>query len=314
MTSARGTDHRPAFAVLKASLRALVIRTAALYLRHAPVSRGRWRILSAVLPMLRAEGKTMGRRVVRCRHGFKMLADLEDWLGQYVYLTGVYEPPTAEVVQMLLGPGDTVLDIGANAGFFSLLAAARVSPSGRVFAFEPIPSVRRELEANVARNGFGNVRIRDEAVSDRRATLRIFEGPAAHKGLSSLRRIDGVAGSFEVSAIALDDLQEEIGPVRFAKIDVEGAELLVLEGAANLIARDRPHLVIEFTDEYLRAFGHSAEALSNWLFDRQYALYRIAETGLFRLARGRVPSDTQFNALCVYEDRLPPSVARKVCG
>lgn len=271
MTSARGTDHRPAHAILKASLRALVIRTAALYLRRAHVNRERGRIPSAVLPMLCAEDKTMGRRVVHCHHGFKMLADLEDWLGQYVYLTGVCEP-TGDVVQMLIGPGDTVLDIGANPGFFSLLAAARVSSSGRVIAFEPIASVRA-LEANVARNGFADVRIRDEAASKRRATLRIIEGPAAHQGLSSRRQLDEVAGFFEVTAITLDDLQEEKCPLRLDKIDVEGADLLVLEGAAGVIARDRPHLIIESTDEYLRAFERSAEALSNWPFDRKYALY-----------------------------------------
>jgi hypothetical protein len=81
-----------------------------------------------------------------------------------------------------------------------------------------------------------------------------------------------------------------------------------------VIERDHPHLVIEFTDQYLRAFGHSAEALANWLFDRQYAIYRITENGLVRLAQGRVPADTQFNALCVHEDRLPPPVARNVRG
>jgi hypothetical protein len=100
--------------------------------------------------------------------------------------------------------------------------------------------------------------------------------------------------------------------VRLAKIDVEGAELRVLEGAAGVIARDHPHLVIEFTDEYLKAFGDSAEALANWLVERGYALYRIEPTGLFRFGRESVSAAPQFNALCVHGDHLPEALARKV--
>jgi len=294
------------------ALQIATIRAAALYLRHSPLTWGRWRLIRAVLPMLRSAGNAMGQRLVRCRHGFTMLVDLEDWLGQYVYLTGAYEPPTADAIAMLIGPRDTVLDIGANAGFFTLLAAARVGPAGRVVAFEPIPAVRRELAANVARNGFANVAVREEAVSDRRARLRIFEGPREHRGISSLRQLEEAAASLEVPAIALDDLQHELGPVRLAKIDVEGAELLVLQGAAAVVARDHPHLVIEFTDEYLRAFGHSAEALGSWLLERGYALYRIEPTGLIRFGQGNVPANVQFSALCVHGNRLPAALAGKV--
>jgi FkbM family methyltransferase len=295
-----------------ALIRELTIRAAALYLRNVPGGRGRWRILRSVLPLLRDEGAKMGRRIVRCRHGFLMSADLEDWLGQYIYLTGAYEPPTADLIQKLVGPGDTVLDIGANAGFFSLLAAVRVGAQGRVFAFEPLPSVRQELEANVSLNGFHNVTVRSDAVSNRRATLRLYEVPQAHKGRTSLRQLDDAARSIEVAAIAIDDLQDEFGTVRLAKIDVEGAELLVLDGATRVIGRDHPHLVVEVTDEYLRAFGHSAAALLNWLLDHGYAIYRIAETGLIPVPRGYAAAEGQFNALCVFEDRLPEAVVRSV--
>jgi FkbM family methyltransferase len=298
-----------------AALRRRGIEAAALYLRHSPIDHGRWRLLNAALPLLRAEGASMGRRQVRCRHGFRFLADLGDWLGQYVYLTGGYEPPTAAVIHALVEPGDTVLDIGANAGFFTLLAAARVGPRGRVLAFEPLPGVRRDLEANVGLNRFGNVTIHGAAVSDRKATLTLFEGPQGHKGLSSLRPIDMAVQSLAVPAIALDDLAGEIGPVKLAKIDVEGAELLALVGASKLIARDRPHLVIEFTDEYLRSFGHSAALLAEWLFDHGYAVYRIEETRLTRVERPTLPANFQFNALCVHRDRpLPRVLAGKVAA
>jgi hypothetical protein len=95
----------------------IVLPIAAMYMRHTPINSGRWRLNQLFLPVLRRYGSELGERVIRTRYGFKMQADLGDWLGQKVYLTGAYERQTASLIATLLRPGDVAVDIGANAGF-----------------------------------------------------------------------------------------------------------------------------------------------------------------------------------------------------
>ncbi|MEO6147881.1 MAG: hypothetical protein ABIT70_12745, partial [Sulfuriferula sp.] len=102
------------------SLNKLMLAFVSFYLRSSTFDIGRWRLLNHFLPVLRKSGSRMGERVVSTHYGFKYKADLGDWLGQYVYLTGAYEPPTARIISMLLSPGDTFIDVGANSGFFTL--------------------------------------------------------------------------------------------------------------------------------------------------------------------------------------------------
>lgn len=277
---------------------------AAAYLRNAPTQLGRWRLIEHFLPLLRQHGAGLGERIVSTRYGFKFHADLGDWLGQYVFLTGEYEPPTARVISALLREGDTMLDIGANVGFFSLLGAMRVGSKGQVRSFEPIPSVRARLEANVALNKLANVTISNEA-----GEFDMFEGPAGHKGISSLRPIDHAAQKITVRVAPLDSMLDDLPKVRLAKIDVEGAEQKALLGMTALIERDHPDIVLEITDAYLKELGHSANELVQGLQAHGYKSYRIAEEQL-------VPFDApvpagwprQFNALFTVAAELPGSL------
>lgn len=285
---------------------------AAFYLRHTPIETGRWRLNSIFLPLLRRNGPSMGRSVVRCRHGFRFVADLGDWLGQQIYLKGVYEPPTADVFAELIRPGDTVVDIGANAGYFTALAAHLSGPDGRVLAFEPIPGVRAQLQANVALNQMDNVTVHDTVVSNQDGVVTIYEGPQGHKGLSSMRPLDDAAQALTVPAVRLDDVVALDRPINFVKIDVEGAELMVLEGMSGIIERDHPYLVIEFTDSYLQSFGASTKMLAQRLWDAGYGLFCISEEGLtpIRMVDGDLPF--QFNAFCAPSGELPPALKEKL--
>lgn len=288
---------------------------ASFYLRRAPTQFGRWRLINHCLPLLRQHGAGLGARVVKTRYGFKFHADLADWLGQYVYLTGAYEPPTARVIANLLQEADAMLDIGANAGFFSLLAASRVGRNGRVYSFEPVPTVRRRLAANVALNCFDSIVISEVALSDQPGQVDMYEGPEGHKGLSSLRPLEHAAQKITVRVERLDDRLNELPRIRLAKIDVEGAEQNVLLGMSSLLERDKPDIVLEITDSYLQQFGHSADELLSWLTARGYRAYRIDEQGLLPLS-GPVPSSwpDQFNALFTTASRLPRRLQEMVYG
>ncbi len=275
----------------------LKVTLASLYLRHSPLNIGRWRIIHHILPILREKGALMGERIVSCPYDFLYKADLGDWLGQYVYLTGVYEPPTARIIAHLLNKGDTFIDIGANSGFFTLLAARQVGSDGQVLSFEPVPAMSTRLKQNLTLNGFSHVKLFNVALSDTKGVLTLFEGPEGHKGISSLRKIENSIDQIQVKTIPLDELPDLPRRVNVVKIDVEGAEQKVLNGMTHLLERDKPSIVIEITDDYLSAFGHSAIGLATFLTSRGYRMYEIGESGLFPRKPEQAIEQEQFNAL-----------------
>jgi FkbM family methyltransferase len=233
---------------------------------------------------------------------------LGDWLGRHVYVTGEYEPATGAVIAELLKPGQTFVDVGANAGYFALLASRTVGESGRVYAFEPIPSVRDDLMVNAELNGMTNIEIRGEALADRAGQAQFFVGPEDHKGTSSLRALPVASQTVTVQTARLDDLVSTGRRVDMVKIDVEGAEYLALLGMEACLRRHRPDLVVEVTDSYLRVLGHSAGELCAYLATFGYQMYAIEHGGL-RLVNGDMSGlPQQFNALFTCRKTLPRAI------
>lgn len=154
--------------------------------------------------------------------------------------------PTVRLTSLLAGfagKGRTMLDVGANAGFHTLTAGLFFR---RVVAFEPTPATAARLERNIMLSGHRHISVQRCALSNRtgEATLSVDPG---HCGAN---RIDGGASgqTIAVPLRTLDDLAKEIGRIDFIKIDVEGHECEVLEGAKETIASDRPQLFVEFNE------------------------------------------------------------------
>jgi FkbM family methyltransferase len=148
-----------------------------------------------------------------------------------------------------------VYDCGANVGFFSLILANLVGPSGRVFAFEPSPESLGCLRLLPGLNGFPHLAVIPEAVWERTETLRFAQ---TEPGSSSVTdRVEGAYGTpapehgIAVPAVALDDFVYGRGnpPPQFIKVDVEGSEGKVLAGARRLLAEHRPDLLLEIHGE-----------------------------------------------------------------
>jgi FkbM family methyltransferase len=160
-----------------------------------------------------------------------------------------------------LGPGSVFLDIGANVGYYSLMAHRRVGPGGRVLSFEPNPPTLAKLRRNIALSGAEGIEVFDVALSDRDEEVSIFcpTDAAQHShGEASLRR-QGWSDydRAEVHATRLDDaLPGDLDRLDFVKIDVEGAELLAFRGAEKTIKRFRPVILMELNQAASRSFGH----------------------------------------------------------
>lgn len=156
---------------------------------------------------------------------------------QLLYLQGERFVRERHLIRPFLAPGMTVVDVGANIGYYLLMFEQVIGPKGRVVCFEPEPMNLIELKLNIARNSFGNVSVIEKAVGARPGRVRF--GQTINGGVLA----PGDSGGMEVEMVALDGALEQRAD--FLKIDVEGYEGHVLFGAANFIRQHRPRLFVE---------------------------------------------------------------------
>lgn len=191
--------------------------------------------------------------------GHRMHLDSRDSLRLSV--ARMYEPVVTELFRREVRPGQTALDLGANIGYFTLILAGRVGPSGRVVAFEPDPTNFSLLERNVAANGYTNAQLVRRAVWSRTGPLTLFlneENRGDHRAYDTA---EGRA-SVQIEAVTVDDNFGGDPPsVDWIKMDVQGSELHALRGMQRVLERS-PTLTIvtEFWPSALARSGAGAPA------------------------------------------------------
>jgi FkbM family methyltransferase len=202
----------------------------------------------------------------------KMRLDPEDLGPRMILETGRYESGSFNMLRDHLSAGATFVDVGANFGIYSLKAARIVGAAGHVIAVEPNPEAVRQLQANIAASKAGMVALAPVACSNAESTLDLYLAPKANTGETSLSRANAayegaIAHTYKVRARPLDDIIRESGVIRVdaIKIDVEGAEYLVLEGARQTLDRFRPMVLVEIVERQLRGMGTSSAELRAWL-------------------------------------------------
>lgn len=199
--------------------------------------------------------------------GYRMTLDLSDLLQRMIYL-GIYEREETEIALRRLKPGMTFLDVGANVGYFTLLASSRVGPKGRVIAVEPSGYAYRRLTEVVARNGLV-VATHRLGLSDRDGVIPLYlPADETHNHSPTMVRHEGAAVAEEVPVRRLDDCLKEwdCGVIDLLKIDVEGHEAKVFAGARDALASGQVRSILcEFNDYWLRQSGSSPQALHDML-------------------------------------------------
>ncbi len=167
------------------------------------------------------------------------------------YFEGGGEPEVQAALQQNLRPGMLFYDIGANIGFFSLLAARLVGKQGHVVSFEADPEIAARLREHVARNEFGWITVEQKAVwSEARTVFFARTDPATSpdRGLGHI--VPASTGdTIQVSALSLDDYTSTRPAPDFLKCDVEGAEVEVFRGAQRLLKEKRPGIICEMHSE-----------------------------------------------------------------
>jgi len=210
-------------------------------------------------------------------NGLVFHVDPEDQcIAKFLLEDGVWEPAETALLLEQLAPGDTVVDVGANIGWYTVLASRAVGEDGLVIAFEPDPTNFELLRRNVEANGCHNVRLERKALSNERGTIELFLHNR-NKGMHSALAFQTPDGSIEVEAIPLDDYLADVPrPIDFVKIDVEGAEGMVLEGMREtLVSNAQLKLLVEFAPKRLRRSGCDPRQLLEDFVDADNAILQI---------------------------------------
>lgn len=168
------------------------------------------------------------------------------------YAEGTVEPQVQEILENYLCPGMTFYDIGANIGFFSLLAARLTGKQGKVISFEADPEVAVRFREHVERNRFQNISLQEKAAwSETRAVafVRADVKTSPDRGLGHVDMSVDAGNTVQVRAISLDDVACHAPAPDFVKCDVEGAEAHVFRGAQNILTQKRPIVLCEIHSE-----------------------------------------------------------------
>jgi FkbM family methyltransferase len=213
-----------------------------------------------------------------------------DELGAMI-LRGEFENRETRFVERFLKPGMTVLDIGANQGYYTLLASQRVGTNGRVVAFEPSPREREALEFHLRLNSCSNVSIEALALSDYEGDADLYLVKGKETGLNSLKPPavrQELLERVRVEIRPLDNWLDEqkIERVDFVKLDVEGAELSVLKGAAKVLGGEKaPVILIEVANIRTMPWGYKVDEIIRYLRESGYELFEIEEDGSLEALR-----------------------------
>ena len=207
----------------------------------------------SILPILQGPAKGMKWIVGSGVHGM--------WLGSY-------EADKQKLMTELSLEGTTVLDIGANVGFFSIFLSRLVGATGNVISFEPLPRNIEFIYQHIQLNKIDNIEIISAAVSDKIGKMKFANSPLYAQGYLTDK------GNVEVNVITLDSLHNFINPVSLVKIDVEGAEIDVLRGGEKFFLENRPIILLAThgekqandCEEILEKYNYSMELIDKDLY------------------------------------------------
>ena len=182
-------------------------------------------------------------------------------------------------IRKYINEGDTVWDVGANIGYFSLEFARSVGPKGKVLSFEPHPEIFKVLQRNVSRNRYQNINLQNVACGEQTTISKLYfstENEGNHKIIRNSSSNDSV----DIKVVKLSSFLETHTP-RLIKMDIEGAELFALKGlGADYLKNNSVDFVIEYHPYEMSFFNVEGEELLDFFIEAGYTFRNLA-TGSF---------------------------------
>lgn len=223
---------------------------------------------------------------------------------QQLFWYGCYEKEVGELIKLLLRPADVFLDIGANIGYFSLLAAHRQS-SATIFSFEPVGMVFERLKGNISLNKVENVRAINAGVGEMNEIKKIYISGDDNTGMSSFYKPENYSGSYEqVQVITIDEWFKSCGETRIdlVKIDIEGSEFAALKGMNAVLQQFKPAVIVEMNPSLLFQFDTTPSDILDHFNTLSFDSYLIGRSqGLTRI--NSYETSATNNVLFIHEER-----------
>jgi len=193
-------------------------------------------------------------------------------IDEYIFIHRNWEVDIARIIEEHLKLGEVFVDIGANIGYFSLLGASVVGPTGQIYAFEPISRVEQQLKMSVKANNYENVKIKNMALGAKPSVMHLEIMPGNVGGSSLVKNI----GSGQSESVKVSTLDKELAhseAVSIIKIDVEGYEYEVLLGAQETIKKYKPTIILEFSPSvYRRQKVDNSRNILSLMIDNKYQI------------------------------------------
>lgn len=288
--------------VLRKTIERLWLKSVRFYTFNTPIPKGKYRLYQTALNLCRYPPTQIETRI---RDGREFLVDLTEELHQGVFFLGEYERAVTDIILSVVLSGDVCLDIGANFGWYTTLLS-RACLEGEVHAFEPMPDVFGELKQNLELAGEPeNVRLNNLALGDESKMIDIhrFKGvSSAYSSFSADR--EGDYETFSIPMVTLNSYltENQVRDIDFIKIDVEGAELMFLNGATDLFKQKTPPLIMaEMALATTKGFGYLPNDLIEFISERAaYDFYAVNDSdGTLKKIEGFAADDIGANVLCV---------------
>lgn len=269
-------------------------------IRRMPM--GRYRLMNLLYPR---RGCFIARTALE-NGNHRFVCDLHNNICRDVCAQSRYSVPETSLISRVLGQNMCFVDAGANWGYFTLLAAHLVGTAGKVLAFEPDPRIYRLLSMNVGMNSLGQAEALELALADRPGELSLtgYDNESQDWGLSTLLQSNRVGPRFQIRTAALDDVLDERGIARvdLIKMDIEGGEMLALQGMQRGLAAHRyRRFLLELHNQPLREQGRDPQALLSSLLDYGYI--------------GKIFDDSpELARMAAYRDDMEPAVFLRPLG
>jgi FkbM family methyltransferase len=232
-------------------------------------------VLAAVSVLFRLASRILPRTIEVC--GSHMYVDPHEATFFIAVMSKNCDPFMTEVFKKVVKEGDAVVDLGANVGYYSLLASRIVGKQGRVYAFEPDPKTYSLLVKNIKLNKYENIIPVPKAVTNYVGTAKFFL--SAEPGANSLYKEGGQTKFIEVETQTLDSFfgakESAIGVI---KMDIEGGEIDAISGMDRLLSQNRRlSLFIEFVPRHIQRSGHTPAEFLDKLWKLNFEVFAIDE-------------------------------------
>src|SRR3989338_309483 len=212
-------------------------------------------------------------------NGLVIVGDIRDMGMLEIYSTGVYEPIITSLFHYFVKDRDTVFDIGANIGYFSIIASHLTGPMGKCYAFEPIPGNAHFIQKNKDLNSLDQLVVVNKCVGNLDSRrMKLYVSSVLNSGSNTVVGSDHHKNSIHAESITLDSFctSQNITSVDFLKMDIEGSECYAIEGMRQGIQKHLyKKVMIEFHDKYLEKLGVTSYDLKKVFVESNYRAFEV---------------------------------------